>query len=85
MTTHHLHLVSDATGETIHSVARACLVQFEGVEPLEHVWSLIRTPGQMQKVAAAIEANPGPVLFTLLNDKLRSSLIEACQIGRAHV
>ncbi len=48
MSTHHLHLVSDATGETIHSVARACLVQFEGVEPLEHVWSLIRTPGQMQ-------------------------------------
>ena len=32
----HLHLVSDATGETIHSVARACLSQFEGVEPQEH-------------------------------------------------
>src|SRR3546814_18274590 len=27
MTSHHLHLVSDATGETINSVARACLVQ----------------------------------------------------------
>jgi len=26
----HLHLVSDATGETINAVARACLVQFEG-------------------------------------------------------
>ena len=25
----HLHLVSDSTGETVHSVARACLVQFE--------------------------------------------------------
>ena len=24
-----LHLVSDSTGETIHSVARACLVQFD--------------------------------------------------------
>ena len=32
----HLHLVSDATGETIHSVARACLAQFEGVEAEEH-------------------------------------------------
>ena len=76
---YHLHLVSDATGETIHSVARACLVQFEGVEPVEHVWSLIRTPGQMQKVTAAIEASPGPVLFTLVNDKLRSTLLEACR------
>ena len=26
----------DATGETINSVARACLVQFEGVEAVEH-------------------------------------------------
>ena len=77
--THHLHLVSDATGETIHSVARACMVQFEGVEPLEHVWSLIRTPGQMQKVVAAIEESPGPVLFTLVNDKLRSTLLDACR------
>lgn len=79
MTMHHLHLVSDATGETINSVARACLVQFEGVEPVEHVWSLIRTSGQMQKVIDGIESDPGPVLFTLVNDKLRSMLLEACR------
>ena len=28
----HLHLVSDATGETVQTVARACLVQFEGAQ-----------------------------------------------------
>src|SRR5258708_29916432 len=28
----HIHLVSDATGETIYRVARACLVQFAGIE-----------------------------------------------------
>ncbi len=38
----HLHLVSDATGETINSVARACLVQFEDIWPTEHTWSRIR-------------------------------------------
>jgi regulator of PEP synthase PpsR (kinase-PPPase family) len=27
----HVHLVSDSTGETVSSVARACLVQYEGV------------------------------------------------------
>jgi len=31
----HLHLVSDATGDTVHSVARACLVQFEGAEAID--------------------------------------------------
>ena len=54
MTVHHLHLVSDATGETINSVTRACLVQFEGVEAIEHVWSLIRTKGQMKKIRGRI-------------------------------
>ena len=79
MTLHHLHLVSDATGETINSVARACMVQFKGVEPVEHVWSLIRTGSQMDRVIAGIEAHPGPVLFTLVNDDLRARLMEGCR------
>ncbi len=78
MTLHHLHLVSDATGETINSVARACLVQFEGIEPVEHVWSLIRTKGQMERALNGIRENPGPVLFTLVNDRLHDQLIEGC-------
>jgi regulator of PEP synthase PpsR (kinase-PPPase family) len=75
----HLHLVSDATGETINSVARACLVQFEGIDPIEHAWTLIRTAGQMEKVLGAIAANPGIVLFTIVNDDLRSQLREGCR------
>jgi hypothetical protein len=75
----HLHLVSDATGETINSVARACLVQFEGIDPIEHAWTLIRTSGQMEKVLAAIAAHPGIVLFTIVNDDLRSQLREGCR------
>jgi len=82
MTTHHLHLVSDATGETISAVARACLVQFDGIEPVEHVWSLIRTPGQVDRVLAGIRAHPGPVLYTLVNEELRALLVEGCrQLG----
>ena len=82
MTAHHMHLVSDATGETVNSVARACLVQFAGVEPIEHVWTLIRTKGQMIKVVAGIESNPGAVLFTIVNDELRTVLVEGCrQLG----
>jgi len=75
----HLHLVSDATGETINSVARACIAQFEGIDPIEHVWTLIRTSGQMDKVLAAVAANPGIVLFTIVNDELRSQLRERCR------
>ena len=79
MTVYHLHLVSDATGETINAVARACLVQFEGVEAIEHVWSLVRTRGQMEKTLSSIAEHPGPVLFTLVNDSLRALLVEGCR------
>jgi regulator of PEP synthase PpsR (kinase-PPPase family) len=77
--TFHLHLVSDATGETLHGVARACLAQFEGVEPVEHVWSMVRTANQMERVAAGIAAYPGVVLFTLVNPAFRQNLIETCR------
>jgi regulator of PEP synthase PpsR (kinase-PPPase family) len=79
MSSTHLHLVSDATGETINSVARACLVQFRGVSPVEHVWSLIRTEGQMRKVLKGIETDPGPVLFTIVNRDLRNDLVDGCR------
>ena len=79
MTVYHMHLVSDATGETVNSVARACLVQFEGAEPIEHSWTLIRTKGQIQKVLAGIAEDPGPVLFTFVNPELRGVLLEGCR------
>lgn len=75
----HLHLVSDATGETVHSVARACLVQFEGVEIIEHNWTLVRTPGQIDKLLDEVEKNPGVVMFTVVNDRLRYALLEGCR------
>jgi regulator of PEP synthase PpsR (kinase-PPPase family) len=75
----HLHLVSDATGETINSVARACLVQFEGIDAVEHVWPLIRTIGQMDRVLTGIKDNPGIALFTLVNPDLRERLREGCR------
>ncbi len=74
-----LHLVSDATGETVASVARACLVQFEGAEPIWHAWSLIRTKRHLDNVISGIERNPGMVMFTLVNPTLRSVLEDACQ------
>jgi hypothetical protein len=76
---YHLHLISDSTGETVGSVARACLVQFENVKVVEHVWSLVRTKGQMEKVMQAIEASPGPVIYTLIDPRLRDYLQDQCR------
>jgi regulator of PEP synthase PpsR (kinase-PPPase family) len=75
----HIHLVSDATGETLNSMTRACLAQFEGVGVSEHSWTLIRTTGQMQKVLQGIRQNPGLVLYTIVDDKLRNLLVTNCR------
>lgn len=75
----HLHLVSDATGETINNVARACLVQFPEVEPIEHTWSMVRSERQLRKVLDGIGANPGLVLFTFVDDSLRGVLEDGCR------
>jgi regulator of PEP synthase PpsR (kinase-PPPase family) len=75
----HLHMVSDATGETVQSVARACLVQFENISPMENLWTLVRTEGQVDKVIAGIKENPGFVLYTLVDAKVRTKLHDACR------
>jgi len=75
----HLHLVSDATGETLSTVVRACLAQFPDAVTREHVWSLVRTAGQVERVMAAIDRYPGLVLLTVVNQDLRSRIAEACR------
>lgn len=73
-----LHLVSDATGETLNSLARGCLSQFEGVTAVQHRWPLIRSRFQLDRVLAGIEQEPGPVLFTLTDRSLRGELEAFC-------
>jgi [pyruvate, water dikinase]-phosphate phosphotransferase / [pyruvate, water dikinase] kinase len=79
VTKFHLHLVSDATGDTVHSVARACLVQFEDTDAVEHIWSMVRTKTQIDRVISGVTNNPGVVLYTLVDDHLRQPLIEGCR------
>jgi len=79
MSKFHLHLVSDATGETVTAVARAALVQFEQAEPIEHLWTLVRTRGQLMRVVERIAEFPGLVMFTMVDHVLRELLIEECR------
>ncbi len=74
----HLHLVSDATGETVITVARGSVVQFNNVKAVEHLWSLVRSEGQLRRVLSSIAENPGVVLFTLVDKELRSLLETQC-------
>jgi hypothetical protein len=75
----HLHLVSDATGETLITVARAAAAQYARVEPVEHVHPLVRTQKQLDRVLADIEEFPGIVLYTLLEENLVARLEAKCR------
>ena len=75
---YHLHLVSDATGETLNTVAKAVCAQFDGTTAREHIYSLVRSERQLQRAMDHITANPGIVFFTLVNQALRKSLETEC-------
>ena len=74
----HVHLVSDATGETLNSIAKAALAQFEGVLVEEHSYVLVRSRKQLDRAIEHISAQKGLVFFTLVNQELRKELIARC-------
>jgi regulator of PEP synthase PpsR (kinase-PPPase family) len=70
----HLHLLSDSTGETLELIAKACLVQFDHVEAIQHLWPMVRSEGHLDRVLDDIERRPGLVLYTLVNSNIRREL-----------
>lgn len=75
----HLHMISDSTGETLITVARAVAAQYSNVSPVEHVYPLVRSQKQLDRVLAEIEEAPGIVLFTLLEKDLVERLEAKCK------
>lgn len=75
----HLHLVSDATGETLNTVAKAAAAQYADFRPIAHIYALVRTASQLHRALREIEEQPGIVLFTLINPDLRAQLEQQCE------
>lgn len=75
----HLHLVSDATGETLTTIAKAAAVQYAEVRPIEHVYPMVRTGRQLTRALQEIEQAPGIVLYTLVNKTLTDELERRCR------
>jgi [pyruvate, water dikinase]-phosphate phosphotransferase / [pyruvate, water dikinase] kinase len=75
----HLHLISDSTGETLITVARAAAAQYSKVMPVEHMHPLVRTQKQLDRVLAELDEAPGIVLYTLLEEGLVERLEGKCR------
>lgn len=74
-----LHLVSDATGETLIAVSKSVMVQFADTKALERMHMLVRSVRQLSRTLKEIEAQPGIVLYTILNPELAQQLEERCR------
>jgi regulator of PEP synthase PpsR (kinase-PPPase family) len=79
MTEFHLHMVSDATGETLVTVAKAAIVQFEEARAVGHMWSLVHSKREMDRVVERIGEDPGLVLYTLVSRDLTAVLEAGCR------
>jgi len=79
MTRLHLHLLSDSTGETLEMIAKAALAQFDDAEVTRHFWPMVRSQQHLDRILTDIAANPGLVLFTLVNAEIRARLEDRCR------
>ena len=75
----HLHLISDATGETLTTMAKAAAVQYSQVRPIEHVHPLVRTSRQLERVLKEVEEAPGIVLYTIVKTELIEEIERRCR------
>lgn len=75
----HVHLVSDSTGETLNAMGKAVAARFEDVLPIEHMYALVRSERQLERVLKEIESAPGLVLHTIVDRDLRGSLEDGCR------
>ncbi len=75
----HLHLLSDSTGETLEMIAKAALAQFDDAEVIRHFWPMVRSQQHLERIMPDIAANPGLVLYTMVNPETRAKLEEHCR------
>ena len=75
----HLHLVSDATGETLVAVGRAAAAQYKHSHAIEHIHSVVRTQALVEQALKEIEESPGIVLYTLIDTALAAVVENGCR------
>lgn len=74
-----MHLVSDSSGETLLHVLAALKKAYRDVRCIEHLHTMVHTTAQLDLTILQIERNPGIVLHTLGDARLRKRLETACR------
>ncbi len=75
----HVHLISDSTGETLNAITKAVCARFDNVLPIEHIYPLIRSGRQLERVLKEVESAPGVVVHTIVDREMRVGLEDGCR------
>lgn len=77
---HHIHLISDATGDTLQTLAKACLAQFPNVDYQLHPWPLIRSKIHLSNLLNnEITQKNVLILYTILDKDLQNEINQFAQ------
>lgn len=60
-------------------IAKAALAQFEDADIVRHFWPMVRSRQHLDRIVPELAANPGLVLFTLVNTETRERLEDHCR------
>ncbi|HTP66636.1 MAG TPA: pyruvate, water dikinase regulatory protein [Geobacteraceae bacterium] len=66
---HHIYLLSDATGGTVEMVVSAALSQFRGVDYRLHRFTRLRTSDDIIHALEVAAKEPGVLIYTLVNQE----------------
>ena len=79
---HHIHLISDSTGETLHAMARAGLALCTGADAAVHISVFVRSERDLELALGAVREQPGLVLHTVIDaDHRRRIEAVAAELG----
>ncbi|HUF55796.1 MAG TPA: pyruvate, water dikinase regulatory protein [Thermohalobaculum sp.] len=79
---HHIHLISDSTGETLHAMARAGLALFTDPDAALHVSVFVRSERDLDIALETVREHPGLVLHTVIDpDHRRRIETVAAELG----
>lgn len=74
-----VHLISDSTGDTLISVARAIFSQFDDIETKEYLWTLVLSKPQLDEAISLVKKRKGIVMHTLANKEHAKELESKCE------
>lgn len=76
---HHIHLISDSTGDTLHTIARSALAPFPDIDPTVHTTVFVRSETDIEAAIDNVRKNPGLIIYTLADGAIRRRVLDAAR------